>query len=158
MTEQLTFEVDCPTCKKPHAATVDLPELVSPRAKNLVRERSEPMQPLQDLDSIIDKKLKEKEPKPVETPKPKKEKVVAPAYQPRFICNGAGCEGHDNPNYQMRPQKRCTNCNMWGGPASVKKCPTCGSEEDFEEVDEDELDTLNIPRPQHRHSHEEEEQ
>lgn len=141
--------VDCPHCK----GKIEV-EIERKPAKVKFAE-------IPDIEDIVDRKFKERELKQVvDTPKPekKKEKVVAPAYQPRFVCSGSGCEGHDNPNYQVRPQKRCTNCNMWGGPASVKKCPTCGSEEDFEEVDDDELDALNIPKPQHKHSHEEEQE
>ena len=144
-------DTTCPGCNLTHEAAIDLdkiPQLKNAQFSQDIRVAKEPeKQP--DFDAIIEKKLKEKEPKKEEPPKVK---VVAPSYQPKHLCKGAGCEGHDNENYTMRVKKKCSNCDQFA-PDSVKKCPWCG-ETDFDDIDDDELDELNIPRPrEHSHTH-----
>jgi hypothetical protein len=111
---------------------------------------SETVIDLEKLARIVPAEKEEKPAPPPEPPKleekPKKE-FVAERTAPRYLCKGKACEGHDNPAFTERPKKRCTNCKMWGGPADTPKCPRCGHTDDFEEIDDDDLDGMDYPKP-----------
>lgn len=87
--------------------------------------------------------------------KPKKEKVIVQSYEPKYHCPDGNCEigVHKNENYKERPAKKCTTCDQFA-PKRAKKCAWCG-ESDFDELSDDDLDDLKIPKPAHEgHDHE----
>lgn len=129
---------DCPNCKEKVAIDIDKLEVKQP--KELENTTSEGQQTQQ----IIKPEIKEIE-KIVE-------KVKIPSDQPFYECKD--CDSlHKNKNYSVRPNKKCNNCDSLNGPKN-KGCKNCGNTE-FEELDEDQLDDLGIPKPaEHEHEHE----
>lgn len=81
-------------------------------------------------------------------------KTVAPSDEPFYHCEGENCMGlHKNPNYKVRPNKKCTNCSTLNSP-KAKGCKNCKKDE-FDELTDEDLDELEIPKPdEHDHSHE----
>jgi len=139
--EQDYYEEKCPGC----GDTLKIPK--RPATHTIYEQDND--RTVNKLDEL-EKLVKEKLLSPPKEPEKKEKEILVPNYMPSYVCKGEGCEGHDNPNYRRRVEKRCTNCNMWGGPKNAKKCAMCGST-DFEDVDEEELDTLGIPKPGHSH-------
>lgn len=136
--------IDCPHCKGKVKVEVER----EPATVKLQKQQS-----LEDLEATIEKAIEKRIPKQEKKEeKPPEVKTVAPAYQPKHLCKGKDCEGHKNPNYSMRVKKKCTQCDQFA-PDSVKKCPWCDNDE-FDDLDDDDLDSMGIPKPEHDHEHE----
>lgn len=82
-----------------------------------------------------------------------KPKLLVPSDEPFYPCKDCDTM-HKNPNYRQRPNKKCENCGSHNGPNN-KTCKNCSSKE-FEEIDEDALDELGIPRVENGSTHEHE--
>ena len=85
-------------------------------------------------------------------------KAVSPADEPFYSCKNGNCDigMHKNPNYSKKPNKKCKNCDSLNGS---KKCKNCGNsdKEEFEDIDDEDLESLGIPMPaeqEHNHDHE----
>ncbi len=128
--------IDCPHCKgklnveiERQPATVKIQEDTT----------SKVMQKLQDLEERIATKP------PVVEEKPKSSEIKLQSHVPGYRC-GPDCQKlHKNKEYKMRPKGKCNNCSQF---SNVEKgaCPWCENGE-IEKVDEDELDDLEIRRP-----------
>jgi len=94
---------------------------------------------------ILEQKPKEPEIKEVT-------KTISPSDKPFFICANGNCdEGvHRNENYSKKPNKKCKNCDSLNGE---KKCTNCGNknEDEFDDLDDEELKELGIPMPPENH-------
>lgn len=102
-----------------------------------------------DLDSVP-RVVSEKE----EKPEPQKNEVKLPSFLPGYACVNGACDmggWHENSNYSQAVRKKCTNCDQLL-PASAKKCAWCKGD-DFDEVDDDDLQSLGIPLPAGGHKH-----
>lgn len=149
-------DIDCPHCK----GKIDLEIERKPAKVKLVDSHTEI--PSAELESMIDRVLEKRTPKKeIEAPEVKKPKaeVVAPNFMPRFRCPDGNCEigNHKNKNYKSKPAKKCTNCDQFA-PKTAKKCLWC-DKEDFDDLDDDDLEGLGIPLPsiaEHEHSHDQE--
>lgn len=75
-------------------------------------------------------------------------KTVTPQDEPFFVCKNGNCgDGvHRNENYSKKPNKKCKNCDSLNGN---KKCKNCGNidEEEFDELEDEDLKELGIPMP-----------
>ncbi len=69
-----------------------------------------------------------------------------------FVCANGNCDigVHRNENYSEKPNKKCKNCDSLNGE---KKCTNCGNkdEEEFDELEDNELTELGIPMPPENH-------
>ena len=77
---------------------------------------------------------------------------VAPSYMPAFSCKGKDCDGHQNQNYKQRPKGKCKNCDQFS-KEKEGRCTWCGKSE-IEELDDEKLDEIGIPTPEHTHERE----
>lgn len=154
------IDATCPGCKKDHAVAVPLDDLNI--AMGRVQHDAHTEIPTAQLEGIVERALEKKLPKKeIEAPEVKKPKaeVVAPNFMPRFRCPDGNCEigNHKNKNYKSKPAKKCTNCDQFA-PKTAKKCLWC-DKEDFDDLDDDDLEGLGIPLPsiaEHEHSHDQE--
>ncbi len=85
-------------------------------------------------------------------------KTVSPQDEPFYKCKNGNCGkgAHPNPNYKIIPKEKCENCGTLNGQ---KVCKNCGNkdEDNFNTLDQDELNDLGIPLPkeeEHDHDHE----
>ena len=80
-----------------------------------------------------------------------KEIKVVPSYQPNYVCKGDKCKIKKNPNYKERVKGKCPECGQWSkfdnGPCQWN--PEHGQ---VEPLDDDELDSLGIDKPQEKES------
>lgn len=136
----MNIEGNCPHCKKDVSIDIDKLE---------VKTEAKPL--LSNASTLVQTQVLEQ--KPVETIK-EKIKTVAPSDEPYYHCEGENCMGlHKNPNYKVRPNKKCTNCSTLNSP-KAKGCKNCKKDE-FDELTDEDLDELEIPKPEmHDHSHE----
>lgn len=137
-------ETTCPHCKKDHAAAFDLEKLEVNAAPSDLRNVTA-TGTTQQVMSPPEPKIIEKE----------VTKVVSPSDEPYFACKNGNCDigMHKNPNYTIKPNKKCKNCDTLNGK---KKCKNCGNSdiEEFDELDDSELEDLKIPMPEaHEHDH-----
>ena len=141
----LLVRTTCKDCGKDgdHELPDELKEALKKPKATLVESPTD-----KKLDAVLDA-LKTKTPEPV---KETKEKIIVPSYLPRFTCKGKDCVGDDNDGYITRVKKKCNNCDQFA-PENAKKCSWCG-EEDFDDIDDEELDGLKIPKPAGGHQHE----
>ena len=136
---KLIGETDCPHCKKTHETEFNLDELEtvskeSPkgRIKEIVNNNQTQVQEV----------IKEVE----------KIKEVLPSNIPAFKCKDGNCgRVHKNPNYKRPPKGKCTNCGQFTADPDTE-CPWCSGKE-FEDVEEQDLEDLGIPIPEHTHEH-----
>ena len=137
---KISGTTNCPTCKKDHEVELDIENLTLDKVTKPKIENSQ-VSGLQ-TEQIIKPEIKEIE-KIVE-------KVKIPSDQPFYECKD--CDAlHKNKNYSVRPNKKCSNCDSLNGPKN-KGCKNCGNTE-FEELDEEQLDNLGVPKPE-EHEHE----
>lgn len=130
-------EVDCPLCKGKFDLTV---------------KQKKPVVELQEQETIQTKTATTIP--PVETEKIVT-KIMPSKDEPFLECKTCN-KSHENPNYSVRPNKKCNNCSSLNG-SYRKGCKNCGNSE-FEEVSEDDLNDMKIPVPTIKaHEHEEEE-
>lgn len=141
-------DTSCPHCKKEHTASFDLDKLdiktptsplINAVATGNPQQLLEPKEIIKEVEKIT---------------------KVSPSDEPFFSCANGNCSKglHKNPNYSKAPNKKCKNCDSLNGN---KKCKNCGNsdEEEFEELDNNELENLGIPLPEekeHDHNHDEE--
>lgn len=135
-------------CKHNHEMTVDLNELgmklndTSPPNATVTRIPELTMPPTQ----------------PSQQQQPEVQvKEVAPDFMPGFTCKNGNCDVgiHKNPNYHTRPKGKCTNCGQFN-KKKEGSCPWCRGKETIEEINDEELDDLGIPKPteeEHNHEH-----
>ncbi len=136
----------CPDCKKEHATAIPLDDL-----KIAVGSIHQEKEEKPDIEAIIDRKLEKLKP-PVVEEKPKSSEIKLQSHVPGYRC-GPDCQKlHKNKEYKTRPKGKCNNCSQF---SNVEKgaCPWCENGE-IEKVDEDELDDLEIRRPE-VHDHDE---
>jgi len=136
---KLVEDIDCPHCKKPFTKETDLDKLS--HVENITPNNST----LSATTQVLEQKPKEPE-KVIET------KTISPSDKPFFVCANGNCdEGvHRNDNYSKKPNKKCKNCDSLNGD---KKCTNCGNkdEEEFDELEDEELTELGIPMPPENH-------
>jgi hypothetical protein len=88
--------------------------------------------------------------------KPPVVKAMVPRHIPRYSCASGNCNQpgglHSNDNYTERPSKKCSQCDQFQ-PSFARVCPWCGND-DFDDLTDDDLDGLNIPKPTGMHTHE----
>ena len=135
-------EENCPHCKKSFESSHQLDNLEPAINQGKIKE-------VQGTQQNTIQEVKEPEIKEVV-------KTVVPSDEPFYTCANGNCDKgmHKNPNYTKKPNKKCKNCDSLNGN---KKCKNCGNsdEEEFEELDSDELNDLGIPEPpEHDHTHE----
>ena len=132
---------DCPHCKEKVEIDIDKLEVKQPKAlDNASSTSQQTIQEEKPIEKIIEKI-----------------KAVAPKDQPFFECKDGNCgdKMHTNPNYKTRPNKKCKNCDSLNGGEVCKNCGNTDKDE-FDELDEDELNDLGIPTPknvEHEHNH-----
>lgn len=69
-----------------------------------------------------------------------------PTFVPNFQCEDGNCGlSHRSSRYSKRPKGKCTNCDQFSS-LSKGVCSWCKND-DFDEIDEDELRDLNIRLP-----------
>jgi hypothetical protein len=122
MTKILT-EVPCTNCGSNHQAVIDLDE--------------------------ITRRIQERPAKEVV-----KEIVKPYDFEPNAFCTNGSCTtNHHAGMYKQRVTKKCTNCGQFA-PTKAAKCAWCGSngideaEDRFEELDDEYLDEIGVPRPE----------
>jgi len=133
----LKIHGDCPNCKEPVTIDIDKLEVKSPKQ-------------LENASADGQKQILEEKPK-----EPEKEieiKTISPSDKPFFVCANGNCDigVHRNENYSKRPNKKCKNCDSLNGE---KKCTNCGNkdEDEFDDLDDEELKELGIPLPPENH-------
>jgi len=137
---KLLGETTCPHCKKDHDTEFNLENLEQvpvtiPKSKIKEIQNNNQIQELQ-------------EPKVIE-----KIKEVLPSNIPAFKCKDGNCgRVHKNPNYKRAPTGKCSNCGQFTSDLDTE-CPWCNNKE-FEEINDNDLEDLGIPIPDHNH-HEE---
>lgn len=136
---KLITETDCPHCKKPHEAELDLENLELPPP-----ERSQMKVKSQVPTTAPDGITLDSEPQVIT-------KVKIPGHIPKYKCKNCD-KAHDNPDYKLRPRFKCSNCGQLNPTA---QCQFCDKAEDFEELSDDDLDEMGIKAPEHKHEHEE---
>ena len=124
------------TCGHPHELEIELPEIKTPAIITQTQPATGANPP-------------EEKPKPVEKTVIK---TQAPSDQPFFKCKNCG-DKHDNPNYSIKPNKKCPNCGSLNGNKNCKNCGNATDSDDWEELDDDELIELGIPIPEENHKH-----
>lgn len=130
------FECDDGTClEKPISFKVDIPE-VQPVIKRV---------PEAQIGERQTQVMQEKPQEAKAEPQKEVQKVV-PSWQPNYICKGPNCNTKKNPNYQARPKGKCSKCGQFTKEA-FGTCIWCNNNE-IDEVSEDELDDLGVPRPE----------
>jgi len=127
-------KTECPTCKKEHPAQFDIdkltmenvkvPEITNPQASGLQTQQLQ--NPELEIKEIV--------------------KTVAPKDQPFYKCKNCG-DKHENPNYSQRPNMKCPNCGSLNGEKNCKNCKKNTDLDEWEELDNDELNQLEIPEP-----------
>jgi len=137
----LTKEV-CPHCKKEFESEKQL----------------EGLQPTKNTGTIEKLESTEKPPEP-EVKEVVKEvvKTQTPAHIPSFKCKDGNCGlMHKNPNYTKQIKGKCTNCGQFTGDTN-SECPFCNQKE-YDDLSEDDLEDLGIPKPLDKdiHDHESE--
>ena len=138
---KLIGETDCPHCKKTHDTEFDLDNLES-------IPKEAPKGRIKEIVSENQKMITE-EPKVIE-----KIKEIVPSNIPAFKCKDGNCgRVHKNSNYKREPKGKCANCGQFSSDLDTE-CIWCNGKE-FEEVNSDDLENMNIPIPEHNHSHEE---
>jgi len=95
----------------------------------------------------------------VQVEKPKPEVIVktqTPAHIPSFKCKDDNCGlMHKNPNHTKQIKGKCTNCGQFTGDVN-SECPFCNQKE-YDDLSQDDLDDLGIPKPlEKEHDHESE--
>ncbi len=139
---KLIGDTECPGCKKSHKVEFDLDKLDIPPtpAQNTQATGQQTIQEVKSEIKEVEKIV---------------EKTVTPSDEPFFACANGNCgDGvHRNENYKTKPNKKCKNCDSLNGK---KKCKNCGNtdEEEFDELDDEELKELNIPLPNEEESNE----
>jgi len=81
-------------------------------------------------------------------------KNITQSFIPAYNCADGNCgQIHKNRNYRMRPKGKCSNCEQF---ARTDKgiCPWCGHD-DIESIDDDDLDSLDIPKARSDFDHHE---
>lgn len=140
MSLKVIEEIECPGCKHKFDKTTDLSDL-----KNVPVTKIENKAKIKEV-------IEEGQTSQIIEKEKIVEKVKIPSDQPFYECKD--CDSlHKNKNYSVRPNKKCNNCDSLNGPKN-KGCKNCGNTE-FEELDEDQLDDLGVPKPEeHEHEHE----
>jgi len=129
----LKIEHDCPHCKKGIGIDTEKMEIteLTKLSENVTATSTQVLE--QPKEKIVEKEVV---------------KTVSPSDEPFFACANGNCgEGvHRNENYKTKPNKKCKNCDSLSGK---KKCKNCGNtdEEEFEELNDEELTELGIPMP-----------
>lgn len=136
---KLIGETECPHCKKTHDTEFNIDNI----------EPTRPQVPQGTVKQVISagNTLLEPEIKTVE-----KIKEVVPSHIPNYKCKNGDCgQVHKNPNYKRAPKAKCVNCGQFTADPDTK-CQWCSNTE-FEEINEEELENMNIPLPTHEHEH-----
>jgi len=68
-----------------------------------------------------------------------------PNYIPSYQCKNGNCGPHENSRYNAAPKGKCRNCDQFN-LTSDGVCAWCKND-DFEEIDSDDLKDLNIRLP-----------
>ncbi len=69
-----------------------------------------------------------------------------PRHIPNYQCKDGNCgQLHNNSRYTQSPKGKCTNCDQFS-PTTKGVCSWCKNDE-FDEIDTDELKDLNIRLP-----------
>ena len=135
---KLITETDCPHCKKPHEAELDLENLELPAIeRSQLKIKSATAAPQAEQQEI---------PEPQVITKTK-----IPGHIPKYKCKNCD-KAHDNPDYKTRPRFKCSNCGQLN---PTQQCQFCDKSEEFEELSDDDLDELGIKAPEHAHEHSE---
>lgn len=133
------FECDDGTClEKPLSFKIEVPE-VNPVVRSLPDAKIEGLSKPKPMESHT-------EPAKTEEKVVEVVKKVVPSWQPSYICKGPNCNTKKNPAYAQRPKGKCPNCGQFSKEA-FGACIWCDNKE-LEQVDEEELDNLGIPRPE----------
>lgn len=133
-------ETTCPGCKKDHPVEIDIDNLdikkvEIPQVRN---PRVESQQMTQQIEKPVEKI---------------KEVLKVPSYIPKYKCKNCK-ENHKNKEYRQAPKFKCSNCGQFS--PNDDSCIWCDGN-DFDEIDEDELQDLGIDSPEeleHEHEHE----
>jgi len=133
----------CDNCDKDHDVELDLNDITIEKLKTAK---------LKDI-SIEEKS---DESKPDETKPEVKTEFKIPSHIPSAQCKSGKCgKNHKNKDYTNPPNQKCENCGQFS--YNSKECPWCNHTE-FEEIDQDTLQELEIPIPasqeEHDHDHE----
>jgi len=131
---KVTGDATCPDCKKEHKVEFDFEKLDIKAPATLENATG--------TSQILEQKPQEPETKEVI-------KKVLPIDKPFYVCENGNCdEGqvHRNESYSKKPNKKCKNCDSLNGD---KKCTNCGNKDsnEFDELDDAELEELGIPLP-----------
>jgi hypothetical protein len=125
----------CPGCNKNHLVSLDLGNIPEAKAINMIGDGQ------QQVKEVI---------KPVQL-----------SWMPNQFCSDGKCTvSHNKDTYAQRVTKRCANgdCGQFA-PKAAAKCAWCGSkgiedvESRFDELTDEELDEIGVPKPE-AHSHE----
>lgn len=141
----MKIDHDCPHCKK--GITLDMDELK-------VLEMAKPAD-----NATVQTNTNQVMEKPKEPEIKTEIKTVTPKDEPFFACANGNCgdKVHRNENYSKKPNKKCKNCDSLNGN---KICKNCGNidEEEFTELEDEDLKELGIPMPgideHEEHNHE----
>lgn len=137
---KITGDALCPGCNKEHPVSFDIDklEVTKPVIAPTSILNHATTQLTQQLDAPI-----------VEQPKVI---VKIPKNIPKYKCKNCD-KNHENKDYSERSKFKCEKCGQFSSDG--KSCLFCNNTEDFEELDDDELDDMGIPRPQEQeHIHE----
>jgi len=87
--------------------------------------------------------------------KPRETETSYPSFMPGEYCASGNCEiggVHPNKNYKTKPEKRCKNCmNM--APGRAPRCAWCGEQDNWEEMDDEDLENFGIELPRIMEAH-----
>jgi len=138
----MKIEGTCPNCKHDVSIPIDKLEVAQPQPVELLNATATPAATVQVTRESV------------QPPQPEvKIKTVAARDQPFYRCKKCN-DKHKNENYKVRPNLRCPNCGTLNGEKSCKTCAKKTDPEDWEELDDETLDELEIPKPEASHTHE----
>ena len=135
---KLLTDETCPDCKKKFESEHELEGLEPIKHKGKIKEV--------DSDSTVQLQMEKPE---VQEKIVEKVVEVAPSYMPAFSCKGKDCDGHQNQNYKQRPKGKGKTCDQFSKEKDGR-CTWCGKSE-IEELDDEKLDEIGIPMPEHTH-------
>ena len=128
----------CKNCNIEHDVDIDLNDITIEKLKTA---------------KMTDIKVEQiQEQKPTEKPDSKqKPSFKIPSHIPSGSCKNGSCgKNHKNANYQNPPNQKCENCGQFS--FNSKECPWCGKSE-FEEIEKETLEELEIPLPESHDDH-----
>ena len=133
----MKLDLDCPHCQKEITIDADKMKVTNGPKEAEAKQQAQILEkPEPEIKEVI------------------KEVVKIPSTIPAYKCKDGNCgKMHPNPNYTKKIVGKCSNCGQFTGDLN-SECPFCNKNE-YEEIEEDELNDLGIPEPKEaEHDHE----